>query len=142
MEHWHRLPRGCGVSSVELSRSRLAMGLGTLLWVVLLEKGLGHRDTEGPVHLSQPGVTMPMGWTPQQKAVHFRHARKKHLYQLLSKQKTTTEIGFLSESFQSSSRTSVSEYLDMTDLSFLKIQNTFSRKEQYVEPKRGFLQEL
>ena len=56
MEHWHRLPRGCGVSSLELSRSRLAMGLGTLLWVVLLEQGLGHRDTEGPACLSQPGV--------------------------------------------------------------------------------------
>ena len=38
MEHWHRLPRGCGVSSLELSRSCLAMGLGTLLWVVLLEQ--------------------------------------------------------------------------------------------------------
>jgi len=55
-EHQHRLPRGCGVSSLELSRSRLAMGLGTLLWVVLLEQGLGHRDTEGPACLSQPGV--------------------------------------------------------------------------------------
>ena len=49
MEHWHRLPRGYGVSSLELSRSRLAMGLGTLLWV---ELGLGHRDTEGPARLS------------------------------------------------------------------------------------------
>ena len=32
------------------------MGPGTLLWVVLLEQGLGHRDTEGPAHLNQPGV--------------------------------------------------------------------------------------
>ena len=47
LQHWHRLPRGCGVSSLELSRSCLAMGLGILLWVVLLEQGLGHRDTEG-----------------------------------------------------------------------------------------------
>ena len=54
MEHWHRLPRGCGVSSLELSRSCLAVGLCTLLWVVLLELelGLGHRDTEGPARLS------------------------------------------------------------------------------------------
>ena len=37
-EHWHRLPRGRGVSSLQLSRSRLAMDLGTLLWVVLLEQ--------------------------------------------------------------------------------------------------------
>ena len=56
MEHWHRLPRGCGVSSLELSRSCLAMGLGILLWVVLLELGLGHRNMEGPARLSQPGV--------------------------------------------------------------------------------------
>ena len=55
-EHWYRLPRGCGVFSLELSRSRLAMDLGTLLWMVLLEQGLGHRDTEGPACLSYPGV--------------------------------------------------------------------------------------
>ena len=28
MEPWHRLPRGCVVSSLELSQSRLPMGLG------------------------------------------------------------------------------------------------------------------
>ena len=38
-EHWHRLPRGCGVSSLEVSKSRLAVGLGTLLWVALLQRG-------------------------------------------------------------------------------------------------------
>ena len=38
-EHWHRLPRGCGVSSSEVSRSLLAVGLGTLLWVALLQWG-------------------------------------------------------------------------------------------------------
>jgi len=38
-EHWHRLPRGCGVSSLEVSRSHLAVGLGTLLWVALLQRG-------------------------------------------------------------------------------------------------------
>jgi len=36
-EHWHRLPRGCGVSSLEISKSHLDMGLGALLWVSLLE---------------------------------------------------------------------------------------------------------
>ena len=46
LQHWHRLPRGCGVSFLEPPWS-LAIGLGTLLWVVLLEQGLGHRDTEG-----------------------------------------------------------------------------------------------
>ena len=38
-EQWHRLPRGCGVSSLEVSRSHLAVGLGTLLWVALLQWG-------------------------------------------------------------------------------------------------------
>lgn len=37
-EHWHRLPRGCQVSLV-ISNSHLAMGMGTLLCVALLEKG-------------------------------------------------------------------------------------------------------
>ena len=39
MEHWHMLPRGCGVSSLETSKSCLDKGLGTLLWVALLELG-------------------------------------------------------------------------------------------------------
>jgi len=37
VEHWHRLPRGCGVSSLENFRSCLAMAMCTLLWVALLE---------------------------------------------------------------------------------------------------------
>ena len=37
LEHWHRLPRDCWVS-LEISKS-LFMGLGTLLWVALLELG-------------------------------------------------------------------------------------------------------
>ena len=40
-EPWHKLPRGCGVSSLEPFRSRLDVVLGTLLWVALLEQGLG-----------------------------------------------------------------------------------------------------
>ena len=39
LEHWHRLPRGCVVFSSEISRVLMAMGLGTLLWVALLEQG-------------------------------------------------------------------------------------------------------
>lgn len=39
MEHWHRLSRGCRVSFLEISKSCLDMGLGTVLWVALLELG-------------------------------------------------------------------------------------------------------
>lgn len=38
-KHQHRLPRGCGVSFSEISRFHLAVGLGALLWVALLELG-------------------------------------------------------------------------------------------------------
>ena len=31
LEPWHRLPRGCGVSSLELSQSHLPVGLGPAL---------------------------------------------------------------------------------------------------------------
>ena len=47
MEHWHRLPRGCGVSSSETIKTQLDVGLGTLLWVSLLELGLAQMDPEG-----------------------------------------------------------------------------------------------
>jgi len=43
-EQQHRLPRGCGVSSLEISSSHLDMALRTLLWVARLEQGLGLRD--------------------------------------------------------------------------------------------------
>ena len=39
LEHWHRLPRGFEISSLETFRSCLAMGLGPLLWVSLLKLG-------------------------------------------------------------------------------------------------------
>ena len=55
-EHWHRLPRGCGVSSLEVSRSRLAVGLGTLLWVALLQWEVGQRDPKGPACLRSAGI--------------------------------------------------------------------------------------
>jgi len=52
MEHWHRLPRGCGISSLGISQSHLDVALGTLLWVSLLGQGLEQRDPEGPASLS------------------------------------------------------------------------------------------
>jgi len=50
-QHWHRLPRGCRVSFLEVSRSHLAVGLGTLLWVALLELGMVQREPAGPAWL-------------------------------------------------------------------------------------------
>ena len=49
-EPWHRLPRACGLS-LETFRPQQDMGLGTLLWVSLLEQGLGQMDPEGPSYL-------------------------------------------------------------------------------------------
>jgi len=49
VEQWHRLPTGCGFSSLETC-------LGTLLWVSLLEQGLGHMDPEGPPSLSHCAI--------------------------------------------------------------------------------------
>ena len=56
MEHCHRLPRGCGVSSFRISQSHLDVALGTLLWVSLLGQRLEHRDPEGPASLSCAGL--------------------------------------------------------------------------------------
>lgn len=39
IEHWHRLPIGFGVPSLETFRSHLDMG--TMLWVSLLSRGWG-----------------------------------------------------------------------------------------------------
>ena len=44
-EHWHRLPRGSGVS-LGICQSHLDKALGTLLWVSLLEQGLEQMDPE------------------------------------------------------------------------------------------------
>ena len=43
---------------MEISRSHLNVGLGTLLWGSLLEQGLGQMDTEGTASLSH-AVTLP-----------------------------------------------------------------------------------
>jgi len=56
-EHWHRLPTGCGISSLGMAKSCLDVGLGPLLWVSLLERGLGQRDAEDPAHLN-PSVVL------------------------------------------------------------------------------------
>ena len=37
LELWHRLPRGCGMSSSETFKSHLDVGLDNLPWVILLE---------------------------------------------------------------------------------------------------------
>lgn len=38
-EHWHQLPRGCGISFIEIFKSCFEVGLSTLLWVLLLKQG-------------------------------------------------------------------------------------------------------
>jgi len=58
MEHWHRLPRGCGVSSLQIFRRCLDMVLDPLFWVSLLEQGLGQMDPEIPANLICPMVLL------------------------------------------------------------------------------------
>lgn len=52
MEYRHRLPRGCGLSSLEGSKSCLDVATGPLLWVALLQKVVCHTDPEVPANLS------------------------------------------------------------------------------------------
>jgi len=40
LKHWHRLPRGCEVSSLGIFKNPLDMSFGDLLWVSLLGQGL------------------------------------------------------------------------------------------------------
>jgi len=47
----HATQRGCGVSSLEISKPRLDMALGTLPWVSMLEQGLDQMDLR-----SQPAL--------------------------------------------------------------------------------------
>lgn len=49
MDHWHRLPRSCGVSPLEILQSHLDVALGSLLWVSLLEQGSGQESSRGPI---------------------------------------------------------------------------------------------
>jgi len=66
MEHWHRLPRGCGVSSLEVSRSCLAVGLGTLLWVALLQRGWDWGTRRALPASAMLGFCHSMGMATQQ----------------------------------------------------------------------------
>lgn len=52
MEHWYRLLRVCGVSSLEISLRCLDTGLSTLLWVSLLKQGLDLVDSEAPSQIN------------------------------------------------------------------------------------------
>lgn len=54
-KHWHR-DSGCGISSLEICRSHVEVGLGTLLWLALLEQQLGYMNTEVPLHLNHAGI--------------------------------------------------------------------------------------
>lgn len=45
MEHWYRLPRGCGISSLEVSKNCLDTGVGTLEFSPAL-RGLGPADLQ------------------------------------------------------------------------------------------------
>lgn len=47
-EHWHGLPRGCGVSSLEIFESRLDVVLGTLLRVSAGAGTLNQMSSRGP----------------------------------------------------------------------------------------------
>lgn len=48
--------RGCGMFSFEISRSHLDVGLGTMLWVSLLEWRLGQMDPGDAASLSHDVV--------------------------------------------------------------------------------------
>lgn len=48
--------RGCGISFLEISKSCLNVVLGTLLWVSLLEQGVGQMDPDVPSDLSYPVI--------------------------------------------------------------------------------------
>lgn len=51
-EHRHRLPRDILESPPEIFSSCLDVGLGTLLWVILLQQALGQVDPEVPDNLN------------------------------------------------------------------------------------------
>lgn len=51
-EHWHRLPRDTEFPTLEIIKSHLNMGLGTLIWLSLLERGLDKLEAGVPSNLS------------------------------------------------------------------------------------------
>ena len=60
-EQQHGLPRGCGVSSLGISSSRLDVALGTLLWVALLEEGPEQVGPDFPANLSHAVIVQLCG---------------------------------------------------------------------------------
>ena len=52
-ELWYRLPKGCGVSSLEIFRSHLDIETVSLLWVSLCKWEMGQIDPEVSGSLSQ-----------------------------------------------------------------------------------------
>ena len=56
--------RGCEVSFMGISKSRLDVVLGTLLWVSLLEQGLGPMNTEVPANLSHSLILCVIPYGP------------------------------------------------------------------------------
>lgn len=57
-EHWQRLPRGCGVPSLEISRSRLAMALGTPLGQGWVQVGREGRPASAILRLCDIGLVI------------------------------------------------------------------------------------
>jgi len=56
--HWHRLPRGFAVTSLEIFRRHLDMSLDNLLWVALLEQDLGQSNPEILVSFSSSAILL------------------------------------------------------------------------------------
>lgn len=56
MSCWIWLQAGCGVSSLEIFKSHLHVVLGAVLWVSLLEQGVGPDGARGPFQLSHPVI--------------------------------------------------------------------------------------
>lgn len=71
-EHWHKLPRGCETSSLEISKSCLNVVLGNLLMVSLPEQGMEQLDPEG-LPTSTILLLHEMSLTVQWKAQTFFH---------------------------------------------------------------------
>lgn len=67
MEHWHRQLRGCDVSSLEIFRRCLDVGL---LWVALLEPSLG------PASLSSSGFNVVYVLLSHEFVLHNPYPKK------------------------------------------------------------------
>lgn len=56
MEHLHRLPRGCGISSLEMSQRHLDVVLAVLLWMPLLKQRFDQTNPQMPSNFSHSSV--------------------------------------------------------------------------------------